>query len=68
MEELEEFFEIGKEIICYESSQDLTEKITYFLKHDVERDRVRKAGRERCLRDHTWHKRFETVFQQMGLI
>ncbi len=67
MEELEEFFHIGKEIICYNSKEDLADKIKYYLKHDDERERVRKAGFERCLRDHSWHKRFQTAFKEMGL-
>jgi hypothetical protein len=67
MEELEEFFEIGKEIVCYSNKEDLVEKIKYYLNHDVERERIRKAGHERCLRDHSWHKRFQTAFKEMGL-
>lgn len=67
MEELEEFFEIGKEIVCYKNSEDLAEKIKFYLKHDDERERIRKAGYERCLKDHSWHKRFETAFKEMGM-
>jgi hypothetical protein len=67
MEELEEFFNIGKEIVCYSSKEDLADKIKYYLKHDDERERIRKAGHERCLRDHSWHKRFQKAFEEMGL-
>jgi spore maturation protein CgeB len=67
MEELEEFFNIGKEIVCYTDKEDLADKIKYYLKHDDERERIRKAGHERCLRDHSWHKRFQKAFQKMGL-
>jgi len=67
MEELEEFFNIGKEIVCYTDKQDLSDKIKYYSKHDDERERIRKAGHERCLRDHSWHKRFQKAFEQMGL-
>ncbi|MHB8170331.1 MAG: CgeB family protein [Thermincolia bacterium] len=67
MEELEEFFNIGKEIVCYTGPEDLAEKIKYYLSHDTEREAIRKAGYERCQRDHPWHKRFEMVFREMGL-
>lgn len=67
MEELEEFFEIGKEIVCYTDPQDLTEKIKYYLRNDSERETIRRAGHERCLRDHTWHARFEMAFKEMRL-
>jgi len=64
-DELEEFFDIGKEIVCYENKQDLVSKIAYYLKHDAQRERIRKAGHERCLRDHTWHKRFAMAFDRV---
>ena len=68
MEELEEFFEIGKEIVCYTDREDLVEQVKYYLRHDSEREKIRRAGHERCLRDHTWQKRFEMAFEQMGML
>jgi spore maturation protein CgeB len=65
MEELEEFFEIGKEVVCYTDVEDLADKIKYYLRHDAEREAIRLAGRRRCLRDHTWKKRFADAFGQM---
>jgi len=65
MEELEEFFDIGKEVICYHDKNDLVRKIKYYLAHEQEREKIRLAGRERCLRDHTWHKRFQMVFEKV---
>lgn len=67
MEELEEFYKIGEEIVCYADRQDMADKIKYYLAHDDERERIRSAGHQRCLRDHTWHRRFETIFAQIGL-
>jgi spore maturation protein CgeB len=67
MEELEEFFEVGREIVCYTDVDDLVEKCLYYLSHDSERERIRLAGHERALRDHSWQRRFTTVFEQVGL-
>ncbi len=67
MKELEEFFEIGKEIVCYTDQQDLAEKIKYYLRNDSEREAIRRAGHQRCLRDHTWHTRFKMAFEMMRL-
>lgn len=67
MEELEEFFAIGNEVVCYEGPADLADKIRYYLSHDAEREAIRLAGHERCLRDHTWQRRFEAAFREMGL-
>jgi spore maturation protein CgeB len=65
--ELERFFDIGREIVCYQGPEDLVEKVRYFLAHDEERERIRQAGRARALRDHTWQKRFQDAFARMGL-
>ena len=67
MEELAEFFEIGREIVCYNAPGDLADKIRYFLSHDSERETIRQAGHRRALADHTWHKRFQAVFERIGL-
>lgn len=67
MEELEEFYEIGKEIVCYTGPEDLAQKIKYYLANDAERETIRRAGYERCKRDHSWQQRFEMAFQMMGL-
>jgi len=67
MEELEEFFDIGKEIVCYSDPEDLVGKIKYYLEHDNQREEIRRAGHKRALRNHTWHQRFEMAFRQMGM-
>ena len=67
MEELEEFFDIGKEIVCYSDPEDLVDKIRYYLEHDNQREEIRRAGYKRALKNHTWHERFEMAFRQMGM-
>jgi spore maturation protein CgeB len=67
MEELEEFYDIGKEIVCYHGKEDLAAKIDYYLRNDAEREAIRSAGQQRCLRDHTWQNRFALAFQKIGL-
>mgnify|MGYP001034637706 CR=1 FL=1 len=62
--ELYEYFEPGKEIAVYSDADDLAEKIGYYLSHDSERERVRRAGYERFLRDHTMLARLEAVFSR----
>jgi spore maturation protein CgeB len=66
-DELEEFFEIDSEIACYRDKDELLEKIRFYLKRPDLREDIRKAGRRRCLRDHTWEKRFKAAFQQMEM-
>jgi spore maturation protein CgeB len=67
MPELEDFFEIGREIVCYHDLDDLVDRAAYYLAHDQERERIRKAGYRRAVNDHTWQKRLAQAFAQMGL-
>lgn len=67
MEELEEFFNIDKEIVCYRSAEELADKIKFYLANEKSREKIRLAGYQRCLKDHTWHKRFQLAFTTMGL-
>jgi hypothetical protein len=52
--EVEPYLEYGKEIIGFTSTDDLVAKVRYYLDHPAEADAIRRAGRERVLRDHTW--------------
>lgn len=67
MEELEEFFLIDREIVCYRNAEELADKIKFYLANDRVREQIRVAGYQRCIKDHTWHKRFQSAFKVMGL-
>jgi spore maturation protein CgeB len=62
---LEDYFEIGKEIVVFDGVEDAVQKIEYYLNHDDERKEIAKAGYERALRDHTWNCRFRELFDQV---
>lgn len=65
--DLEELYEEGKEIELYSSIDECVKKINYYLQHSEEREAIAKAGRNRALKDHTWEKRFEKLFEVIGL-
>lgn len=44
--EFQEYFENGKELVWFESPEDMMEKAGYYLKHDPERERIARTGRE----------------------
>lgn len=67
VEELEDFFHLGKEVVCFFDKRDLAEKVRYFLKHEAEREKIRHAGHLRARREHTWQNRFTAVFAQIGV-
>jgi len=65
--ELEDFYDVGKEIICYESKEELLDKIKFYLNNDSARNKVAEAGYNRVIKDHSWQKRFEKLFNDIGL-
>lgn len=66
-EELNLYYEVGKEIVCYDTPEELLEKCRYYLKHDSAAEAIRQAGYQRARRDHTWANRFQQLFDHMGL-
>ncbi len=58
-EGLEEEFEDGKHLVLYERGNlnDLCDKIDYYLTHDEEREKIRKAGFEHVKNNYTYKHR-----------
>lgn len=54
---LEKIFDIGKEIVVYDSIEDLDNKVKYYLDNSEERNKIAKAGHERAKKDHTYYER-----------
>lgn len=54
--EVEPYLEYGREIVGFESTQDLVRVVRRLLDHPQEAAAIRRAGRERVLRDHTWRR------------
>ena len=63
---LGDYYEIGKEIVVYDSVSDMADKINYYLNHEEERTAIAEAGYQRTIRDHTYEKRFEEIFNRVG--
>jgi hypothetical protein len=66
-DELAEFFEPDKEVLVYRSQHELLDKVRYYLAHPDDAQKLRRAGRARALRDHTYRRRFETLFRELKL-
>lgn len=64
--EIEEFFTPDKEIVCFQTREELRDKIKFYLENDAARKKIQWAGYERARREHTWHKRFEMVLETAG--
>lgn len=62
-ENLGELFELGEEVETYNSSEELVEKINYYLKHNEEREKIALAGQRRTLKDHTYEVRAKKLLE-----
>lgn len=54
--ELPEFFEIGKDLVAYDSLENLKELCAYYLKHDDERKEIARNGYEKVKKLYTYDK------------
>jgi spore maturation protein CgeB len=66
-DEITQMYKIGEEIETYRSAPELMNKIKYYLENPAEAESIRKAGRQRALKDYTWKKCFEKVFNEIGI-
>lgn len=65
--EIEELFDIDKEIVCYHNEHDLSDKIKFYNQHNSLKEAIAKAGYQRSLQSHTWEKRFSDFFSFLNL-
>jgi len=56
---LNELFEVGKEVVAYRSPEECAALVKYYLANPKEAEEIARAGQERTLRDHTYAKRME---------
>jgi len=66
--DLEQLFDVDKEIVRYQTPQQCAEKCAYYLAHEQEREFIAQAGLKRSLHDHTWKSRFDQMFRTIGLL
>ncbi len=60
-ENLENFFEPGREIALYNSIDDLVGKIRFFLANPEHRDKIAMAGHAKTRKKHTYDHRFRDL-------
>ena len=62
-DDLNNYYQIEKEIVVYEGINDLIDKIKYYLEHHKERKEITQAGYQRTIKEHTYEKRFQEIFK-----
>lgn len=66
-QELKNCFTIGEEIDCYRNEMELLSKLRYYTTYPDIALKIGASGKRRCLQDHTWVSRFETILTCVGL-
>lgn len=65
---LEDYFNIGKEIVCYKDIDEAELLINYYLKHDEERENVKLTGVEKARKEHTFKNRIADFMKEIERI
>lgn len=66
--DLAQHFEVGREIACYRSRDEALELIRHLLTHRDEAAAMSDAARARCLREHRWLHRYESMLRALGVM
>lgn len=67
-EQAEELYVEGKEIACFDSVDELKEKITYYLEHEDERLAIARAGYARATAEHQAIHRLRRVIDDVNAL
>lgn len=54
-------FEEGKHYVCYDGMEDMLQKISYYLQHDMERQEIARSAYEEIKVKHTYERRLEEI-------
>jgi hypothetical protein len=65
--ELTNHFEMGKEILCYRTFEELAEMHSFYRRRPEECLKIAQAAYRRSKAEHTWRKRFEKIFRETGI-
>ena len=58
---INELFEVGKEVVVYSSVDEAGEKVRYLLDNEKERKDIARAGHQRTLKEHTFSNRCQLI-------
>ena len=61
-------FENGREMVLFESREDLLEKTAYYLEHDTERREIALRGWKKIQRDYSYEVQLRKMFAACGIV
>jgi hypothetical protein len=66
--DLHRVYNVGREVVTYCNKKELLFQIKRLLQDPCESEKIRKAARMRCVRDHTWERRFYDIIRLIGFL
>ena len=60
--DLSQHYKIGEEIETWSKPDELLDKAQFYSRHPLAAHRIRRAGQQRALMEHTWQHRFDRLF------
>lgn len=62
---IENYFDLGKELICYTSVDEAELLIKYYLENDLERESIKNQGHKKAIFEHGYLNRFKKIMEQI---
>lgn len=66
--DLNRFYQEGKEVEYYSTSEECARKIRYYLNNPDDLSKIAQSGYSKAVKYHTWFHRLYTTFSELGLI
>lgn len=64
-EGIEQVYDIGREIVCFDNVKEAIEKIKFYLTHEDLRQEIAENGYRRAISEHSWQAHLTKVFSQI---
>ena len=64
--EIPYYFKEGEELVCFDSLEDLCEKVGYYLEHEEERKRIAWNGYRKVREKHSYIERIRTILDTVA--
>ncbi|MEL6524443.1 MAG: glycosyltransferase [Chloroflexota bacterium] len=62
---ISDWFTVGEHLVTFRDADDLRDKVTYYLAHPDERERIAEAGRQHALAHHTYDHRLAALLPHL---
>jgi len=62
---IENYFDIGKEIVCYKDIDEAELLIKYYLENEEERERIKEFSHQKAIQEHGYINRLRDVLEQI---